>query len=100
MYISTPHGPREGVQRYQDHIDHHLPSFDPNSATIFYDEQGRDFTVIPPILFRQSSIGQIRLYLISFSTVGDELGYAATNPGYGIYTAYNKQQRQPKINQR
>ena len=40
------------------------------------------------ILFRQSSIGQIRLYLISFSTVGDELGYAATNPGYGIYTAY------------
>ena len=25
--------------------------------------------------------------------------YAATNPGYGIYTAYNKQQRRPKINQ-
>ena len=25
--------------------------------------------------------------------------YAATNPGYGIYTAY-KQQRRPKINQR
>ena len=25
--------------------------------------------------------------------------YAATNPGYGIYTAY-KQQRRPKIDQR
>ena len=34
MYISTLHGPREGLQRYQDHIDHHLLSFDHNGETI------------------------------------------------------------------
>ena len=40
MYISTPHGPREGLQQYQDHIDHHLLSFDPNDATIMTNRTG------------------------------------------------------------
>ena len=82
MYISTLHGLREGLQQYQDHIDHHLLSFDPNDDTIMTNRTGFHRYSTNP--FRQSSIGQIQLYLISFSTVGDELGYAATNPGYGI----------------
>ena len=79
---------RERLERYQNHIDHQLPSFAHNGE-IFWDKHKDGIsTIIPPILFWQSFNGRIWLYPLSTSTVGDEFGCMLQRLGYGKKSTY------------
>ena len=85
MYISTPHGPREGLQRYQDHIDHHLFSFDPNDATFMTNRTGSHRY---PTKSFFDSLPSARFDCIWFLFPPLVMNWdMRQNPGYGIYTA-------------